>query len=120
MAARISAARSGIGAAAGRAAAGAGAAGAGQVQEPGDEPGGGLPGALLAGSAARLAEPGPGDRPGQHLDDRVLAVAERGGCTGQGSQRVGLVRAQRQDLGAGQPQRPAGGQDPGRERRGGG
>ena len=98
----------GIGAAGGPAAAGA-VPGAGQVQQPGGHPGG-LPGPLLAGGAAGLAEPGSGDRPGQDLQDGVLAVGEAGRGPGQRPQRRLRVMAgrQRQDVRAGQPQRPAG------------
>ena len=77
----------GIGAGRGPAAPASGvAAGAGQVQQAGGEPGG-LPGALLAGGAAGLAEPGSGDRAGEHLDDGVLAVGQAGGGAGQRPQR---------------------------------
>ena len=98
----------GIGAAGGPAAAGA-VPGAGQVQQPGGDPGG-LPGPLLAGGAAGLAEPGSGDRPGQDLQDGVLAVGQAGRGPGQRPQRRLRVMAgrQRQDVRAGQPQRPAG------------
>ena len=90
---------------AGPAAAGA-APGAGQVQQPGGEPGG-LPGPLLAGGAAGLAEPGSGDRPGQDLQDGVLPAGQAGRGPGQRPQRrLGVAAGrQRQDVGAGQPQR---------------
>ena len=109
----------GIGAAGGPAAAGA-VPGAGQVQQPGGQPGG-LPGPLLAGGAAGLAEPGSGDRPGQDLQDGVLAVGQAGRGPGQRPQRRLRVMAgrQRQDVRAGQPQRPAGDHGSGRQRRAG-
>ena len=93
------------------------AAGAGQVQQPDRQPGG-LPGALGAGGAAGAAQPGSGDRPGEDLDDGVLAVAQPGGGAGQRPQRGVRVMAhrQREDLGAGQPQRPAFGQGAGWQR----
>ena len=98
-----------------------GRAGGGRVEQPGGEAGG-LPAALPAGGAAGAAQPGPGDRAGQDLDDGVLAVAEPGRRAGQRPQRRLRVMAgrQREDLRAGQPQRPAGDQGAGRERRGGG
>ena len=79
---------------------------------------GGLPGALGAGGAAGAAQPGSGDRPGEDLDDGVLAVAQPGGGAGQRPQRGVRVMAhrQREDLGAGQPQRPAFGQGAGWQR----
>ena len=96
----------GIGAAGGPGAAGS-VPGAGQVQQPGGHPGR-LPGALLAGGAAGLAEPGSGDRPGEDLQDGVLAVGEAGRGPGQRPQRrFGVMTGgQRQDVRAGQPQRP--------------
>ena len=96
----------GIGAAGGPAAGCRPWPGAGQVEQPGGEPGG-LPGALPAGGAAGAAEPGPGDRAGQDLQDGVLAVAQAGRGAGQRPQRRLRVMAgrQREDLGAGQPQR---------------
>ena len=91
-------------------------AGGGQVQQPGGQPGG-LPAAQPPGGPAGAAQPGPGDRAGQHLQHGVLAVAERGGGPGQRPQRVrGKAGAQRQDLGPREPQRPAGGQHPGGQR----
>ena len=77
------------------------------------------PDALLAGGAAGLAEPGSGDRPGQDLQDGVLAVGEAGRGPGQRPQRRLRVMAgrQRQDVRAGQPQRPAGDGGAGRQRR---
>ena len=61
--------------------------GAGQVEQPGGQ-GGGLRGALPAGGAPGLAEPGPGDRAGQDLQDGVLAVAQAGGGAGQCSRSL--------------------------------
>ena len=60
------------------------------VQQPGGQPGGAA-GAQLPGGAAGAAQPGAGDRPGEYLDDGVLAVGEAAAGGGEGTQRVRVV-----------------------------
>ena len=80
--------------------------------------GGGRAGAQPPGGAAGSAQPGAGDRAGEDLDDGVLPGGQAAAGGGEGPQRIAAVIGfERQDLGAGQPQRPPGRQRPGRERR---